>query len=89
MRQFHQIEQGSPVVEIYAGVKAFFPVSRQGRSPIPPFVPPLGKRFSERVADQRIDRGMGSGCELLDLGKKIIREIDGCSHASKHIEATY
>jgi hypothetical protein len=52
-------------------------------------VAPFGKRFSQRVADQRSDRGMRRGRKLLDLGKKVIREVNGCSHASKHIEGTY
>lgn len=89
MRWLHQIEQGSAVVEIHAGVDAFFPVSRQGHPPVPPFVAPLGKRFSERVADQRGDRGMRRGRKLFDLGQKIIREVNGCSHASNHIGQTY
>jgi hypothetical protein len=52
-------------------------------------VAPLGKRFSERVADQRGDRGMRSGRQFLDLGQKIIWKVNGRSHASKHIEWTY
>ena len=51
-------------------------------------VPP-GKRFSQRVADQRGDRAMRRGRKLLNLGQKVIREVNGCSHASKHIEGTY
>jgi hypothetical protein len=86
MRRLHQIEQGSAVVEIYAGVKAFFSVSRQGHPSVLPLVAPLGKRFSQRVADQRGDRGMRRSRKLLDLGQKVIREVNGCSHASKHIE---
>ena len=89
MRRLHQIEQCSAVVEIYAGVEAFFPVSRQGHVPVLPLVATLGKRFSQRVADQRGDRRMRRGRKLLDLGQKVIREINGCSHASKHIEGAY
>jgi hypothetical protein len=64
----HQIVQGSAVVEIYARVKAFFSVSRQGHPPVLPLVAPLGKRFTECVADQCGDRGMGRSRKLLDLG---------------------
>jgi hypothetical protein len=67
-------------------MEAFFPVSRQGHPPVPSFVSPLGKRFPERVADQRGDCGVRSGRKLLDLGQKVIRKVNGCSHASKHIE---
>lgn len=86
MRRLHQVEQGSAVVEIDTGVEALFPVSRQGHAPVPSFVPPLGKRFSKRVADQRGNSGMRCGRKFLDLGQKVIRKINGCSHASKHIE---
>jgi hypothetical protein len=89
MRWLHQIEQGSAVVEIYAVVEAISSVSRQGHAPVPPFMAPLGKRFSQRVTDQRGDCGMRRSCELLDLSQKVIREINGGSHASKHIGQTY
>jgi hypothetical protein len=85
----HQIEQGSTVVEIHAGVEAFLSVSRKGHAPVTPFVATLGKRFSQRVADQRSDRGMRRSRKLLDLGQKVIRKVNGCSHAAKHIEGTY
>lgn len=85
----YQIEQSRAVVEIYAGVKAFFSVGRQGHQPVLPLVATLGKRFSEHVADQRCDRGMRSGRELLHFSQKVIREINGGSHAAKHIEGTY